>query len=167
MNIPLILLNKSFTITFTVLAFLASMFFVVPRVQAALPETPKTDFIIEGLPSALVIPKTTLSLWESSVSVIENSTALSQEISPEDLVSQTLGLTTKVPVKTRKVYPFNPTEIYNYLSEHTNGFEQTKDAKLVIENNRATVFEAGQDGLHIDIATSTKNVILALVNQKN
>jgi vancomycin resistance protein YoaR len=166
MNIPLILLNKSFTITFTVLAFLASMFFVVPRVQAALPETPKTDFIIEGLPSALVIPKTTLSLWESSVSVIENSTALSQEISPEDLVSQTLGLTTKVPVKTRKVYPFNPTEIYNYLSEHTNGFEQTKDAKLVIENNRATVFEAGQDGLHIDIATSTKNVILALVNQK-
>jgi hypothetical protein len=55
MNIPLILLNKSFTITFTVLAFLASMFFVVPTVQAALPETPKTDFIIEGLPSALVI----------------------------------------------------------------------------------------------------------------
>mgnify|MGYP001567782023 CR=1 FL=1 len=167
MKIGLISLNKTAAIIIAMLTFLASMFFIMPKAQAAPQKTLQTDFIIEGLPTSLTVPKITLTLWNSSVSITENSLALSQEISPEDLVSQTLGLTNPKPIKTRKTYSFNPTEIYNYLSENTLGFEQTKNAKLVIENNHATTFEPGQNGLHIDLATSTKNVIVALESKKS
>lgn len=151
---------------FAIPTFLVSMFFVIPTAQAALGENPQTDLIIEGLPSTLVVPKATLTLWESPVSITEDSRALSPKISIKDLISQTLGLTATKPLRTHKAYQFNPTQIYNYLLEHSKGFEQTKDAKLIIENNRATTFEAGQDGLHIDITTSTKNIISALTKKE-